>query len=64
MKFNLSRRQFLSYGAVAVVSAAAGYGFTGVKRKLIKHIPGFKPEPPYKFKTDSKQITGPTRRIC
>ena len=56
MKFNISRRQFLSYGAVAVASAAVGYGFSGVGRKLLKRVPGFKPEPPYKFVPDPNQL--------
>ena len=56
MKIDISRRQFLSYGAVAVASAAVGFGFSGVKRKLIKHIPGFKPDPPYKFKPTRNKL--------
>ncbi len=56
MKFNLSRRQFLSYGAVAVASAAVGFGFSGVSRKLIKHVPGFRPDPPYVFNETPNQL--------
>ncbi len=56
MKIDISRRQFLSYGAVAAASAAVGFGFSGVKRKLIKHIPGFKPDPPYKFKPTRNKL--------
>ena len=56
MKFNISRRQFLSYGAVAAASAAVGFGFSGVSRKLIKHVPGFRPEPPYVFKSTPNQL--------
>lgn len=56
MKIDISRRQFLSYSAVAVTSAAVGFGFSGVKRKLIKHIPGFKPEPPYRFKPTRNKL--------
>ncbi|MCY4402999.1 MAG: DUF839 domain-containing protein [Candidatus Poribacteria bacterium] len=56
MKIDISRRQFLSYGAVAVASAAVGFGFSGVKRKLIRHIPGFKPDPPYKFKPTRNKL--------
>ena len=56
MKFNISRRQFLSYGAVAAASAAVGFGFSGVSRKLKRHIPGLKPEPPYRFKPTRNQL--------
>lgn len=56
MKSKLSRRQFLNYGAVAAASAAVGFGFTGVSRKLIKHVPGFKPEPPYVFVPSPNQL--------
>ncbi len=58
MKFNISRRQFLSYGAVAAASAAVGYGFSGVGRKLLRRVPGFKPksEPPYKFVPAPNQL--------
>lgn len=56
MKFNLSRRQFLSYGAVAAASAAVGFGFSGVSRKLIKHVPGFRPDPPYVFNETPSQL--------
>ena len=56
MKFNLSRRQFLSYGAVAAASAAVGFGFSGVSRKLIKHVPGFRPDPPYIFKSTPNKL--------
>lgn len=56
MKFNISRRQFLSYGAVAAASAAVGFGFSGVSKKLKKHIPGLKPEPPYRFQSTRNQL--------
>ena len=56
MNFNISRRQFLSYGAVAAASAAVGFGFSGVSKKLKKHIPIFKPEPPYRFRPTRNQL--------
>lgn len=56
MKFNISRRQFLSYGAVAAASAAVGFGFSGVSKKLKKHIPGLRPDPPYRFKPTRNQL--------
>ena len=56
MKFNISRRQFLNYGAVAVASAAVGFGFSGVSKKLKEHIPGLKPEPPYRFRPTRNQL--------
>ncbi len=56
MKYNISRRQFFSYGAVAVASAAVGFGFSGVSRKLIKHVPGFRPDPPYVFNETPSQL--------
>lgn len=56
MKLNISRRQFLSYGAVAAASAAVGFGFSGVSKKLKNHIPGLKPDPPYRFKPTRNQL--------
>lgn len=56
MKSKLSRRDFLRYGSIATASAAVGFGFTGVSRKLIKHVPGFKPEPPYAFVPSPNQL--------
>ncbi len=56
MKFDISRRQFLSYGAVAAASAAVGFGFSGVSNKLKRHITGLKPEPPYRFKPTRNQL--------
>lgn len=65
MNFKVSRRQFLSYGGVAIASAAVGFGFSGVSRKLIKYIPGLRPEPPYVFKpSQNKLLDLPEGFVC
>lgn len=65
MKYKLSRRQFLSYGGVALGSAAVGFGFSGVSRKLIKHIPGLRPDPPYVFNpSPNKLLDLPEGFVC
>ncbi len=56
MKNKLSRRKFLRSGTLAGASLAVSTGFLGCSRALINQVPGFRPEPPYEFKSTPNRL--------